>query len=395
MSENAIVDVESEQATPLKQLPFFINHSSHAWTLDQVHQAFVQILYCSFDYVPGKGKKNDSKKTKITILNAHCINGTLHFFEKAAECISTNSPAFRDVKKSISGTTLRSMWEKKLEYRIKQRSSWGKGPNAFHATGDGDFPNLDGFEHCSKDVAFEKAFVCAQIDDVLDTHLKNLSEQEMKHRGGHGAPGAAGDNALSGASSQALVLFHTAPAQNAFGKPMMPPAQDGSVARASLKRLSQQTGTASIKKANSKEENIEKSLEFGSSVITLGDKMVAAIQPPTLEALAERSKASAVVYAGVFKEAVVEGIREWRSTPAKSKQLLSMTTSDLITKIKEIGSMFSNNSNFEGQLLACGINGATLSCMSDIDLKDFFEKQCVFLPYQAAILVASIKSWQL
>ena len=38
---------------------------------------------------------------------------------------------------------------------------------------------------------------------------------------------------------------------------------------------------------------------------------------------------------------------------------------------------------------------AHMSCMSDIDLKDFFEKQCSFQYYQAAVLVASIKSWQL
>jgi hypothetical protein len=37
----------------------------------------------------------------------------------------------------------------------------------------------------------------------------------------------------------------------------------------------------------------------------------------TLEALVERSKASAVAYASVFKEAVVEGFREWKSTSAK------------------------------------------------------------------------------
>ena len=381
--------------TPLKKLSYFTNHSSHAWTVDQVYQAFTQILCSSFDYVPGKGKKDESKKTKITILNAHIINGTLHFFEKAAETINANCPAFRDVKKTISGTTLRSMWEKKLEYRVKQRSSWGKGPNAFHATGDGDFPELDGIKHCSKDAAFAIAFTCAQIDDVLDTHLMNLSAQERRHRAGNGAPGGEGDHALAGASSQALVLFQSLPGQTAFEKPMMPPAKDGAVVGSSLKRLTQQTGTAVTKRINSKDEQVEKSLQFGSSVISLGDKMVAAIQPPTLEALAERSKASALAYAGVFKEAVIEGIREWKSTPAMPKQLLSMTTSDVVTKIKEIGTMFSSNTIFEAQLLACGMRGATLSYMSDSDLKEFFEKQCAFQSFQAAILVASIKSWQL
>ena len=79
----------------------------------------------------------------------------------------------------------------------------------------------------------------------------------------------------------------------------------------------------------------------------------------------------------------------------KSTKLLSMTASDVVTKIKEIGTMFSTNTTFEAQLLSSGMNGATLSCMSDIDLKDFFEKQCSFQSYQAAVLVASIKSWQL
>lgn len=381
--------------TPAKKLPMFTDHSSPQWTLDQVHEAFGQILYASFDYVPGKGKKDGSKKTKINILNAHVINGVIFFFDKAAELINMKCPAFRDSKPkatTISWFTLRAMWKQKLEYRIKQRLSWGKGPNAFHETGDGDFP-LNGFE-AERDSNFDRAFVNAQIDDILDTHLMNLSEQEQSRRTGDGAE-AAVDHALTGVNSQALVLFGSAPAQTGFGKPMNPPARDGAVAGSSLKRLSQQTGTAVTKRINSKDTNLEKSLQFGDSVMSLGEKMVAAIQPPTLEALGERSKASAVAYAGVFKEAVAEGIREWKNPPARSQQFLSMTTSDVIQKIKQIGTLFSNNSTFEAQLIACGINGATLSCMGDVDLKDFFEKQCAFQPYQAAILVASIKSWQL
>ncbi len=352
-------------------------------------------MYCSFDYVPGKGKKDDAKKTKITILNAHIINGTLFFFEKAAELISSNSPAFVDVNKTISGPTLRAMWEKKVEYRIKQRISWGKGPNAFVETGSGDFPNLQGFSNLGADAAFEKSWICAQIDDALDTHLKNLSAQEQRQREGNGDRTAAASSALSGHESQALVIFQQAPAQHAFGKPMMPAANEGEVANASLKRRGDQSGTATTKRLSSKDGYVEKSLQFGSSVTSLGEKMVAAIQPASLEVLAARSQATASAYAGVFKEAVVEGIKEWRSAPAKSSQLLAMTTSDVITKIKGIGIMFSANTTFEGQMLACGMNGATMSCMSDADLKDFFEKQCSFQAFQASILVASIKSWQL
>jgi hypothetical protein len=176
---------------------------------------------------------------------------------------------------------------------------------------------------------------------------------------------------------------------------MMPPAKEGAVATSSLKRSSQKTGGAATKRINSKEEHVEKSLQFGNSVMALGDKMVAAIQPPTLKAVAERSKASAVAYAGVFKDAFVEGIREYKRAPAKSAQFLSMTASDVVTKIMEIGIMFSTNTTFEAQLLACNMKGATLSCMSDIDLKDFLGKQCSFESSKAAILVASIKSWQL
>jgi hypothetical protein len=377
------------------KLPFFTNHTSPAWTLNQIQQAFTEIVYCSFDYVPGKGKKDDAKKTKITILNAHIINGTLFFFEKAAELISSNSPAFVDVNKTISGPTLRAMWEKKVEYRIKQRISWGKGPNAFVETGSGDFPNLQGFSNLGADAAFEKSWICAQIDDALDTHLKNLSAQEQRQREGNGDRTAAASSALSGHESQALVIFQQAPAQHAFGKPMMPAANEGEVANASLKRRGDQSGTATTKRLSSKDGYVEKSLQFGSSVTSLGEKMVAAIQPASLEVLAARSQATASAYAGVFKEAVVEGIKEWRSAPAKSSQLLAMTTSDVITKIKGIGIMFSANTTFEGQMLACGMNGATMSCMSDADLKDFFEKQCSFQAFQASILVASIKSWQL
>ena len=391
-----IVVVADGQATPPKKLPYHTNHATSQWNLDQVYEAFNQILYCSFDYIPGKGKKDETKKTKITILNAHVIEGVLFYWDEAAKLISAKCPAFRDTKPkatSISGVTLRGMWEKKIEYRIKQRSSWGKGPNAFHETGSGDFV-LDGFEG-SRDLAFERAFVCAQIDDILDTHLMNLSTQEQRRRDGDNAGAVGGDHALSGVNAQALVLFQSGPNQTAFGKPMMPPAKDGDVANASLKRLNQQIGGAVTKRRNSKDDHVDKTLQFGNSVMTLGDKMAAAIQPPTLEALAERSKASAVAYASVFKEAVVEGIREWRSAPAKSTKLLSMTASDVVTKIKEIGTMFSANTTFEAQLLSSGMNGATLSCMSDIDLKEFFEKQCMFQSYQAAILVASIKSWQL
>ncbi len=117
--------------------------------------------------------------------------------------ISANCPAFRDStpKKTISGFTLRQMREKKIEYRIKQRSSWGKGPNVFHETSDGDFPDLDGFEHCSKDVAFARAFICAQIDDILDTHFMHLSAQELRRREGSNSGAAGnGDNSLAGAT---------------------------------------------------------------------------------------------------------------------------------------------------------------------------------------------------
>ena len=388
---NSKMPESAEQPQTIKKLPFLTNHASHAWTLDQVHQALTEVSYASFEYVPGKGKKDGSKKTKINIQNAHIINGVMHFFDEAAKLINQKSPAFCDPGKTISGPTLRKMWESKVEYRIQQRTSWGKGPCAFHETGDGDFPQLEG----SSDEKFAKSFICASIDDLLDMHLKNLSEQELRIRNAGARDPSSPHTALSEMNSSAIVLFQQAPAQHTFGKKMDPPAKDGQVASASLKRLGDQKGSAITKRSNAKDDSIERTLNVASSVSKLSDKMFEALNPSE-DVIVMKARATAGVYTEAMKGAFVEGIKIWKEPVfAKSNPLLSMSCNDVIQKIKLIGTLYSANSTFEAQLIACGMNGATLSCMGDKDLKEFFELQCSFPSYQANILVASIKSWQL
>lgn len=389
---------EEQQHTP-KKLPFFTNHATPAWTLEQVHQALTQVSYASFDYVPGKGKKDVTKKTKINIQNAHIINGVMFFFDEAAKLINKTCPAFCDVKtagdkgETISGPTLSKMWKTKIEYRIEQRKSWGKGPCAFHETGDGDFPQLEG----SSDEKFAKSFICASIDDLLDVHLKNLAEQETRNRSAGGNDSLSPENALSHVNDSALVVFQHQPTQHTFGKKMDPPARDGQVAASSLKRLGDQRGSAITKRGpgNAKGDSVEKTLQVASSVSKLSDKLLEALNPSE-DVIAMKARATAGVYTEAMKGALVEGIKIWKEpVVAKSNPLLSMSCNDVIQKIKQIGTLYSTNTTFEAQLIACGINGATLSCMSDEDLKKFFELQCNFPTYQASILVASIKSWQL
>jgi hypothetical protein len=389
--------LEQQQRTPQK-LPFFTNHATAAWTLEQVHQALTQVSYASFDYVPGKGKKDMTKKTKINIQNAHIINGVMFFFDEAAKLINKTCPAFCDVKtasdkdktETISGPTLSKMWKTKIEYRIEQRKSWGKGPCAFHQTGDGDFPELEG----SSDEKFAKSFICASIDDLLDVHLKNLAEQESRNRS---AGSSSPDHPLSKVNDTALVVFQQHPNQHTFGKRMDPPACDGQVATSSLKRLGDQTGSANTKRGSgkAKDDSVEKTLQVASSVSKLSDKLLQALNPSE-DDIVMKARATAGVYTEAMKGALVEGIKVWKEPAvAKSNPLLSMSCTDVIQKIKQIGTLYSTNSTFEAQFIACGINGATLSCMGDEDLRKFFELQCNFPTYQASILVASIKSWQL
>jgi hypothetical protein len=298
-------------------LPLFTSHGNTSWTVQQIKQAFTEIHYSSFDFIPGKGKKDETKKTKVTAVNAHIIGGVLHFFEKAAAKICDNCPAFRDTipKKTITGETLRKLWNSKVEYRVSQRSSWGKGPNAFHETGDGDFPELDGelgdkkvSVSLSKDEKFDMCFLNAQIDDILDAHLAKLCEHEEQYRKGQSSSHEKSGSAVAEFTNQALVLFQKDPSQTCFGKLMKPAAKPGHVAAASLIRRSEQSGEMTAEKRRRGEDCVQKSLNFGNSVVALGEKMLDHLAPPKLEDIESMAKATATAYASVVRDGVLEGV---------------------------------------------------------------------------------------
>jgi hypothetical protein len=101
----------SASATPkppgVTSLTLFTIHGDTAWTIEQILQAFTDIHHSTFDYMSGKGKKDESKKTKVTAVNAHILGGVLHFFdEQAAVKIWTVCHAFFDriPNKTTSGT---------------------------------------------------------------------------------------------------------------------------------------------------------------------------------------------------------------------------------------------------------------------------------------------------
>jgi hypothetical protein len=308
-------------ATPKPSaLPFFTSHGDGKWTVQQIHQAFGEIHASSFDFIPGKGKKDESKKTKVTAVNAHIIGGVLHFWDEAAAKVSAKCPSFCDLvpKKTISGDTLRKLWSSKVEYRKSQRLSWGKGPNAFHETGDGDFPFpvLDGelgqrngpvsLSAASADAKFELRFINAQIDDIVDSHLAKLCEFEEQYRK-KGSQEKSG-SAVAEFTNHALVLFQKDPLQNCFGKPMNQAAKPGHVAAASLTRLGEQSGGMTAEKRRRGDDCVQKSLNFGNSVVALGDKMLDHLAPPKLEDVQSRATVTATAYASVIREGVVEGV---------------------------------------------------------------------------------------
>ncbi len=317
----AASDPPAEPQTP-HALPTFTMHASSAWSVDQVLEAFTEIHYGKFEFIPGKGKKDEKKKTTVTAINAHMIGGVLHFFEKAASKISTTCPAFCDAipRKTISGETLRKMWSGKVEYRIAQRLSWGKGPNAFHETGDGDFPDLDGDVEkimgkgsatFTKDKRFDLCFKNAQIDDLIDVHLRNLSEAEEAHR--KRASTDSSGSLVANLHDGALVLFRKDAGATCFGKSMNPPAKEGDVSGASM--LRSRVNTQGFKKGNFDEsckrskvdDGVEKSLSFGNSVVNLGDRMLAAMSP-SVEFLQNRARATATEYTNVIKDGLTSTV---------------------------------------------------------------------------------------
>jgi hypothetical protein len=375
--------------TPEK-MPQFTNHASSHWSVTQILEAFTQIAYLKLDFIPGKGVKDPSKKTLLTIANAHVIGGVLTFFEQAASIISSKCPSFRDAKKSIGKDALRSQWETKLTYRIQQRLSWGKGPNLFHRTGDGDFPDLNdanvGFGNASADQKFELAFQCAQVDDILDSHLQLLSEQESQHRN----PGSA----LSEVGSEALVVFSKNPAAHAFGKPLHPAAVPGIVASASTQRRGENP-SSSTKRARG-ESAIDNSLNFGSSVVDLGNKMLMAMAKPTVEESARRTAANAEAMLTVVEKGVSRCIKEFKKPTVNSSlnsRLSRMKCSDLIAAIKSISTAWERDAALHAAIVDIGLSGKNIANMEDSQLRDFFTQDGGVTATKANILIAEIKSW--
>jgi hypothetical protein len=121
----------------VERLSNFVFHGTPYWTVTQIHEAFTQLHYTKIpNFVPGKGKKNAAKATTLTHVNANSLGGVHAFYDHVAALISNSSPSFLEAlpPKTISCDTLKKLFEKKLAYRVAQRLSWRKGPNAFHRT---------------------------------------------------------------------------------------------------------------------------------------------------------------------------------------------------------------------------------------------------------------------
>jgi hypothetical protein len=362
-------------------------------TLQQVYEAMTEIHYAKVEYVPGKGKKDMTKKVIVTAVNCSLLCGVLHFWEESAKLVGANCPSFCDHGKTVTGPTLRLMFEKKVQYRIDQRTSWGKGHNAFHETGDGDFPDMGPDQQAPKD--FQDKYMCAQIDDILDSHLMQLAEQEAMQRsrseGGNGG-------ALAQVNEQQLVLFQAPPAAHAFGKALDPAATEESVSKASTTRRSGNPGGAVVKRGRDA-DGIEKSLSFASSVVSLGDKMLLAMQkpdPPTAEELQARTRSTVKIVTDAVSCAVVEGIREWKKpcgpTPAKPTFLSAMNTAQLLQSIKSVGPAFNKHQGLAGHIADIGLTGNILSKMADDEIKELFA-EAGLSTVLSNVLLGQFKSW--
>jgi hypothetical protein len=53
---------------------------------------------------------------------------------------------------------------------------------------------------------------------------------------------------------------------------------------------------------------VQKSLNFGNSVVALGEKMLDHLAPPKLEDIESMAKATATAYASVVRDGVLEGV---------------------------------------------------------------------------------------
>jgi hypothetical protein len=375
------------------KMPHFTNHALPNWSIPQINEAFTQIAYLKLDFIPGKGVKDPNKKTTLTICNAHIIGGVLTFFEQAASIISTKCISFvqnTPQPKTIAKDALRGMWEKKLAYRVQQRLSWGKGPNLFHRTGDGDFPDLNdaglGFGEANRDERFQLAFQCAQIDDILDSHLQDLAEQESQHR--------SGNSALSEVGSEALVVFQKNPAATSFGKRLNPSVQPGIVASASTQRRGD--NPSSSKKKARGDAAIENSLHLGNSVVDLGNKMMQAMTKPTVEESVNRTAATTEAMLTVVERGVSRAIKEFKKPTVNSSinsRLSRMKCSDLTAAIKSMSKAWEKDQNLHDAIVDIGLNGKNIANMEDSQLRDFFTQDGGLTATKANVLIAELKSW--
>lgn len=248
-----------------------------------------------------------------------------------------------------------------------------------------------GFGNVSSDEKFQLAFQCAQIDDILDSHLQELSEQESKHR--NDAQGSSG-SAVSDVGSEALVLFSRQPAAHAFGQPLNPAAAPGVVASASTQRRGENPST-STKRARG-DAAIENSLNFGSSVVDLGNKMMQAMAKPTVEESVKRTAATAEAMLTVIEKGVSRCIKEYKKPTVNSSinsRLSRMKCSDLIAAIKSISAAWDKNCTLHETIIDIGLNGKNIANMEDSQIRDFLTQDGGLAATKANILIAEIKSW--
>jgi hypothetical protein len=415
MQENGAAVAAPPASRPNERLPHFVYHGSQHWTVTQIHEAFTELHYTKIkDFIPGKGKKVAARATTLTHVNANSLGGIQAFFDHVAQKISSSAPSFVEAQppKTISSDTLRKIWDKKLAYRVSQRLSWGKGPNAFFRTGDGDFPAADEnhalLSHLPEQERFNAAYVCVQIDDILDSHLESAAKEEIAHRERalqQASLLSSSGGVLENVDQSALSLIVAPPNQHSFGMPMRPSAQEGSVSSASLFQRGAQVGGA-VKKRQGKENEgqttVHKVVAFGESVTSIGSAMLERFKKPspeeevTMTALKWGTATKSVTE--VVSAAAVNFIKEWKKSPEaplpKTSHLSRMNPAQLLQSIKSIGTFFGCYHSLDTNIIGCGLDGAILSKMSDSDIKEFLMKDCGVNAVHANILIAKLACWR-
>ena len=408
----------------VERLPHFVFHATTHWTVPQVREAFTELHYTTIqNFVPGKGKKNASKATTLTHFNARSLDGLQAFYDHVAAKISNSSVSFLEANpaKTITGDTLKKLFEKKLAHRIKQRLSWRKGPNAFHRTGDGDFPGLDE-NHASlahlpneKD-RFDTAFLCAQIDDILDSHLEIVAREEVAYREraaqqasalNRSADGASGSgSAVENLDQNALAVVAVQPKQHSFGTSMRPAPVEGSVSSAAVLHRGDHVGSATAGKKRPKIDDnattVHKVVAFGESVTSIGSAMLERFRKPSQDEevamTALKWGTAAKTVTEVVSTAAVNFAKEWKKAPEapppKTTRLSQMNPSQLLQSIKSVGPIFGAYSNLDTNIIGCGLDGATLSKLSDPDIKEFLMRDCGLNAVHANILIGKLACWR-